>query len=190
MRAVMLEVDEALLEERRRLGIDRWDEMWEGVLHMVPPPLGYHQGVGSELFLDLAPLAKARGLEARYETGLFRPGTDVDYRVPDLMFTSPSRLTRRGVDGAAELVVEILSPGDESYAKLDWYAGLGVAEMLVVDPDSLAMELFRGTPDGPAQVTSGDDGALRSDVLGAGFATLDRRLRITWDGGQADVTSS
>lgn len=34
----MLEVPEGLLAERARLGHDRFDEMWEGVLHMVPPP--------------------------------------------------------------------------------------------------------------------------------------------------------
>jgi len=36
----MLEVDPALLEQRRRLGLDHWDEMWEGVLHMAPDPQG------------------------------------------------------------------------------------------------------------------------------------------------------
>ena len=38
MRAVMLDVPESLLDERRRLGLDVFDEVWEGVLHMVPPP--------------------------------------------------------------------------------------------------------------------------------------------------------
>ena len=36
----MLEVDPALLEQRRRLGLDHWDEMWEGVLHMGTGPPG------------------------------------------------------------------------------------------------------------------------------------------------------
>ena len=36
MRAVLLEVPEAMLDERRRLGHDGRDEMWDGVLHMVP----------------------------------------------------------------------------------------------------------------------------------------------------------
>ncbi|MGI9120683.1 MAG: hypothetical protein ACR2G7_11290 [Acidimicrobiales bacterium] len=42
MRAVLLEAPQSLLEERRRLGLDIFDEMWEGVLHMVPPPGGPH----------------------------------------------------------------------------------------------------------------------------------------------------
>lgn len=42
MRAVMLDVPQALLEERRARGADRWDEMWEGELHMVPLPSEQH----------------------------------------------------------------------------------------------------------------------------------------------------
>jgi len=34
----MLEAPEELLAERRRKGHDRFDEVWEGVLHMLPPP--------------------------------------------------------------------------------------------------------------------------------------------------------
>jgi hypothetical protein len=29
---------EALIERRRRLGLDRRDEMWEGVYHLAPAP--------------------------------------------------------------------------------------------------------------------------------------------------------
>ena len=32
-----------VLDDRRRRGADRWDEMWDGVLHMVPPPGSDHQ---------------------------------------------------------------------------------------------------------------------------------------------------
>ena len=38
MKAVIPEVPEYMLWERRRTGADRWDEMWEGVLHMAPAP--------------------------------------------------------------------------------------------------------------------------------------------------------
>ena len=182
----MLEVDERLLEERRRKGLDGHDEMWDGVLHMVPPAGGPHQGLGTELLVVFYSLARRRGLVARYETGLFRPGVDDDYRVPDLLVTARERLTQRGVDGA-ELVVEILSPNDESYAKLDWYADLGVREMLVISPLTMAVELYRRAPDGALRAPD-DDGAVRSEVLEATLATLGDALRVSWDGGQADVT--
>ncbi|MGH3511838.1 MAG: Uma2 family endonuclease [Pseudonocardiaceae bacterium] len=126
MRAVLLEVPEAMLAERRRLGLDVRDEVWNGVLHMVPLAGGPHQRVGSQLLLVLAPLAQHQGLTPSYETGLFRAGDD--YRVPDQ---------------GAELVVEIRSEGDETYEKIGFYAELGVREMLIVHPEGRWVELLR-----------------------------------------------
>jgi hypothetical protein len=40
---------EGYLEERRRKGLDGRDEMWEGVLHLVPAPSAKHQGLGTDL---------------------------------------------------------------------------------------------------------------------------------------------
>ena len=70
----MREVPEHWLEERARLGHDRWDELWEGVLHVVPPPSFAHQRVGSKLHLFLGTRLAPRGIDVMYETGVFRPG--------------------------------------------------------------------------------------------------------------------
>ena len=40
---------EALLEQRRTRGLDLFDEMWEGVLHMAPAPRATHGIVADEL---------------------------------------------------------------------------------------------------------------------------------------------
>src|SRR5438309_1455572 len=112
MRVLMLEAPESLLQERRRKGLDRFDEVWEGVLHMVPSPSSWHQEFDAELIMALGPIAKARGLRVSPETSLYV--SDDDYRTPDIVFTRRAHRTRRGVEGGAELVVEILSPGDES----------------------------------------------------------------------------
>ena len=42
--------------------------MWDGELHIVPPPSDRHRAVGGELFLVPAGIAKARGLVAEPET--------------------------------------------------------------------------------------------------------------------------
>jgi hypothetical protein len=39
----------ALLERRERLGLDRKDEVWEGVLHVVPSPSGRHGDLAAQL---------------------------------------------------------------------------------------------------------------------------------------------
>lgn len=173
-----------MLTERRKLGLDGRDEVWNEVLHMVPLPSGPHQEFGSELFLVLAPLSKRHGLVASYETGLFR--TADDYRVPDQLYCRPEQQSERGAEGA-ELVVEIRSEGDETYEKIDFYAGLGVREMLIVHPKGRWVELLRAVGGRLLPVTADTEGAVRCDVLGAQFATVAGRLRITWEDGVAEL---
>ncbi len=172
----MLEVDPQLLAERARLGLDGRDEMWDGELHMVPPPTQGHQLLGSRLLRVLGPLADERGLHLTYETGFFRRSDD--YRVPDLAAYGADVVKRRGVDGA-ELVIEILSPGDESRVKIPWYFARGCREVLIVEPDTLAVEMH--TPDGLRD-------PVTSEVLGCSFTTEHGpELRITWPGGEAVI---
>ena len=184
MRAVFVEAPEQVLAERRRLGLDERDEMWDGVVHVVPPAGGPHQRLGSRLLMALGPRAEALGLVPSYETGLFRAADD--YRVPDLLFCRPASVSDRGAEGA-ELVVELRSPGDETYAKLDFYAAVGVRELLVVHPDDRRVELFRAVEQRLLPVSADAEGALTCDVLGVRFATAAGVLSLRWDGGSADL---
>ncbi len=188
MKAVVVEVPEALVEERRRTGADRCDELWEGELHMVQLPSGLHQRLGTALAMVLNPLAEGRGLVGSYETGLYRPGTDLDYRVPDQVYARPELATERGVDGPAEVVVELLSPGDETYEKLGFYADLGVGEVIVLDPAERRVELFVLRGGRHVLVEANAEGRVRSPALGAAFSCAPGpRLAITWEGGTAEV---
>lgn len=122
---------EALKERRRISGIDRLDEVWEGVLHMVPAPHGRHAKVATQLAEILGPVARTAGLEPAM--GEFNLGeSEEDFRVPDggIHRPGPDRLWYP----TAALVVEIVSPGDESWQKLPFYAAHGVDEVLIVDP--------------------------------------------------------
>jgi Uma2 family endonuclease len=183
----MLDVPESLLDERRRQGLDVFDEVWEGVLHMVPPPSDEHQRLGSELIAVFVGVAKRRGLVASYETGLF--AADDDYRVPDIVVSRPVNRSHRGVDGTAELVVELRSPGDESYEKLPWYAARGVTEMLIVDPATRRFELYRNEGGQSVVVALDHDGGVTLDTLGVRLLTVESgdgpRLRVTTD---TDIT--
>jgi Uma2 family endonuclease len=123
------EID-ALIERRRRSGVDRFDEMWEGVLHMPPAPSGEHSSVEWQLANLLGPLAGQAGLHAG---GQFNLGEgERDYRVPD---GGLHREHPRGVwHATAALAIEIVSPNDESWDKLGFYAAHDVDEVLIVDP--------------------------------------------------------
>ncbi len=176
----MLDVPESLLDERRRLGLDVFDEVWEGVLHMVPPPSGDHQRLGTRLVVIVLAAAERRGLVASHETGLF--AADDDYRVPDIIVSRPANCSRRGVDDTAELVVELRSPGDESSEKLPWYAARGVTETLIVDPATRTFELYRNHHAAPMPVSPDADGGVDLATLGVRLLTVSSgegpRLRV------------
>lgn len=184
MQVLFLDAPQAVLDERRRLGLDRRDEMWDGVVHVVPPASGPHQGLSAEFFLVAGPIAKRLGLVPRTEMGLFRRVDD--YRVPDQLYCRPEHLSERGAEGA-ELVVEVRSDGDETYRKLPFFATVGVREVLVLHPRDRTAELFRAV-DGELRPVSPDaEGGLRCDVLGVHLRTVDGQLRIAWADGAAAV---
>jgi Uma2 family endonuclease len=137
------EIDE-LLARRRELGIDRWDEVWEGVLHMIPPPSHAHQLIASRLHRLLGPLADDAGLELTAEVGI---GSDErNYRAPDLALHRSADVEPQWHRTAA-LVVEIVSPTDKTWDKLDFYAAHHVDELLIIDPGVRAIH-WLGLSDG------------------------------------------
>ena len=82
----------ALLERRRRLGQDLFDEVWDGVVHLNPAPRYEHQRLSQQLAELLGPLARAAGLES--VIGGVNIGSENDYRIPD------GGLHRRGAKGS------------------------------------------------------------------------------------------
>jgi Uma2 family endonuclease len=134
----LVDVSDEVIAERERLGLDTRDEVWEGVLHMNPPPSNEHSRVQHQLFLHLHRLAEPLGLDVRMELGLFNPAfpTPHDFRVPDITVFPPEVSTVRGADGAAAMAVEVRSPGDDSFKKLPYYDAMGVGEVLIIHRDS------------------------------------------------------
>lgn len=135
MRALVLDPATAgfdqLLERRHRSGLDRLDEVWAGVLHMIPAPSLAHARIAQQLAELLGPLARACGLESvMHEFNL--GDSEADFRVPDGALHQPGA-TGTWLPSAA-LVIEIVSPGDETWEKLPFYAAHQVDELLIVDP--------------------------------------------------------
>lgn len=182
---MLLDVDEAFLAERERLGQHKLDECWEGEWHLVNPPRAWHNLLNTDLFVLLLPLARRRGMVSTCEAmGMF--AAENDWRIPDQVHCQVDHVTDAGVV-SAQLVVEVRSPGDDSYAKLPFYAARGVAEALIVHEDR-RVELYRLRDDGAMVQVEQADGSARSDVLGCTFTRVEGpRLRVTWDGGSADL---
>ncbi len=182
MRVLMLEAPTALLEERAAKGLDRWDEMWDGVLHVVPAPYSRHQEIVAWLGELLRPLARERDLLCHHEVNLHRPGRDDDYRIPDLAVWTHAVASDRGVEGAALTVVEVRSPDDESDEKVPWYLDVGVREVVLIDRDTLRVEVFRSLDDTTGHPVPADEATI--EALDVRLERLtDDHLRIHLAGG-------
>jgi Uma2 family endonuclease len=157
---------ERLLARRRALGQDLLDEVWEGVYHMNPAPHRRHAHIAQQLAVLLDQPARKAGLMPMIS--IFNLGEPDDFRVPD------GGLFRPGPDEVyvptAALVVEIVSPNDKTWEKLDFYAAHRVDELLIVDPDKRQVDWLR---------LSGDGGYARveqSGLIGLGPAALAEQL--------------
>lgn len=172
---------ETLLAQRRAMGGDRYDEVWEGTYVMNPLASVEHQ----RLVMGLARVLDEVVRGGR--RGLVLPGANVaesaddweqNYRCPDVVVVlSGGRAVDIGpaLVGGPDFLVEIRSPQEKTVEKLTFYEKIGVRELLVVDRDSKALELFT-LADGKLQLqgqSHTDAGrALSSAVLGLEFAAV------------------
>jgi Uma2 family endonuclease len=187
MRAVQVHLTAEELARRRATGIDRWDEMWEGVLHMTPAPSVEHQRLLDRLIGFLEPALRNSG-SGQLVSGInvFRSSTD--YRIPDLTFIAAGheqRVEHDGVRGGGpDAVIEIRSPEDETYDKVPFYAALGVTEVVVIDRDTKRPALFRLAGAQYVAVQADPEGWLKSETMLIRLRVVDSsspRLRVEHD---------
>lgn len=177
MKGVLLEVSPEELVRRHRLGLDRHDEMWEGVLHMSPAPAYEHQRILDDLLTFLKPLLRRRGRGTMVSgINVFDESSPTEnYRIPDLTFVKAGRenvLAEDGIRGGApDCVVEVRSPGDESYEKLPFFAALGVREVVILARDTKQPEVFRLAGRQYLAVASDADGWTTSETMRVRFRT-------------------
>lgn len=155
---------EALIRRRQALGLDIFDEVWEGIYHVAPAARPAHGFVDHALAVLLDPYAKAAGLVA---TGPFNLGEPSDYRVPDHGYHR--RLPDDVWVKSAAVVVEIASPDDETYAKFGFYAALGVDEIIVADPQDQSVRCFRRQDDRFVEAPGSDLLSVEADELRRGI---------------------
>lgn len=121
---------EQLIARRQALGLDMFDEVWEGDYHMAPAPHPRHGALLDELIAALRPAAETRRLHG---IGPFNLGTADNFRVPDYGYyrVRPDEV----FVPTMPIVVEVVSPGDETFEKFGHYHAFGVDELVLVVPD-------------------------------------------------------
>jgi Uma2 family endonuclease len=115
---------------------------------MSPSPSLFHQQILKNLFTVIDSLAKKSGDRAYFAPlDVFLDDNNVPQ--PDLVYIKKEnidKLSTRGVEGAPDLVVEIISPSNsyiDWYDKKDLYQKNKVKEYWIIDPGNRTLEVFQ-----------------------------------------------
>ena len=148
-------------------------EIIDGELYEMPAPTWAHSQVIAGLISVLLPVLQRLG--ARWATApldVFFAGADPVQ--PDLVVLLPggrARPVRHGVDGPPDLLIEVLSPSNRAHdqvRKRALYAGGGVREYWIIDPDAATIEIIGADGKTVQRVAATPDTilTLRSPLLG------------------------
>ena len=159
------------------------DEIWNGVRRMAAMANRWHQTLAHHLHRYLDDFWT--GGRVDHEVNLTTPEDEDDwtdnYRIPDLVLLDPARFAidkNEYMVGAPLVVVEIRSPGDDSYAKLPFYAGLGVPEVWIIHRDTKVPEIRILNDDGEYDLLPPDAAGWHvSPHTGVQFQPVGGKLR-------------
>ena len=129
-------------------------EIIDGEEHVAAAPTTRHQRIvfrlSGILYDHLSRTGQGEAFAAPTDVVL----SETDVPQPDLLFISDGRLSiveKRGVFGAPDLVVEVLSEGNRRHdevRKRKLYERYGVREYWIVDPELDAVKVYRMTASG------------------------------------------
>ena len=174
-----------IIRRRRLMGGDRYDEVWDGVYVMAPLADNVHQEISGDL---TAALKQAAGIPG----GRFFPGVNVsdrpddwkkNFRCPDVAVYLPGNPAEDREShwlGGPDFAAEIISPYDRSRKKFEFYAQVGVRELLLVSRKPWRLELYRQDAGAWTKVGVSDPTAsasLHSVVLDTDLRLIQGSLR-------------
>jgi Uma2 family endonuclease len=175
-----------LIRRRRRLGHDRFDEVWDGVYVISPPRDNEHYLLTGRLtHIFISAIEEDRAITIVLGGNVSdRPDRwKKNFRCPDgLVFLRGNPAEDRGSHwfGGPDFATEIISPRDRSREKFDFYAKVGVRELLLVDRKPWRLELYRlvGGRFEPTGTSEPDGGEiLTSAVLDLTFRLVPGQTR-------------
>lgn len=124
-------------------------EIIDGELYMTSNPVRKHQTAAGNLYDRLRKFLVAHPLGSVYSAPFSVVLSDTDVVEPDVVFIAAERsasVTDKGIQGAPDLMVEVLSGPtrrvDET-VKRDLYEEAGVREYWLVDPDERGVRIWR-----------------------------------------------
>ncbi|HEX3034364.1 MAG TPA: Uma2 family endonuclease [Thermodesulfobacteriota bacterium] len=124
-------------------------EILDGELNVTPAPTTKHQTVSVNLLAVLYGYVREHKLGKIFSAPMDVILDDSSIVQPDLIFINKERaeiITEKNVQGAPDLVIEILSPSTakvDRLRKMQIYLRYGIKHYWLVDPDAETLEVYR-----------------------------------------------
>ena len=139
---------------------------------MSPSPETFHQSIAGRIYSLILRFLEKKPLGEVFIAPLDVFLTDINIYQPDVVFVSNRRrsmITEHGIEGALDLVVEILSPGTARFdkgSKRKSYGRTGVKELWLVDPVARLIHIYdlARNSDSPA-ITHNEKGVFTTPLL-------------------------
>lgn len=156
----------------------RRHEILDGEHYVVPSPVTKHQAISGRLFGALWDYLLQNRIGTIFTAPYDVVLSDLDVVQPDLIYISNERasiITEKNVQGAPDLVIEILSESTrrtDEIIKRKRYDHFGVAEYWIVDPVLDSVKIYRRGAAGyerVAEMSTETGGRLETPLL-PGFA--------------------
>ncbi|MCY4578573.1 MAG: Uma2 family endonuclease [Chloroflexi bacterium] len=155
---------------------DKRYELHDGDLILVPSPNQPHQKTSRELTTEINLLIRRTGIGEVYSAPFDVVLSDTDVVQPDVIFVSRERahiVTLNNIQGAPDLVVEVLSPStahrDRTF-KRALYARHGVREFWLVNTDAHTIEVLQLEEEGYRTVGTYSAGQTLTSPTLTGFS--------------------
>jgi len=185
------DISRDLIRERKRLGHDHHDEVWDGVYVMPSMPNLVHQ----KLVNAFAAIFEEVVVEPA--RGDAYPGANVsdrrddwksNHRVPDLVVVLRDSRAVNCIThffGGPDFLIEIESPGDETEEKMPFYSQIHVRELLIMHRDARRLRLYRHN--GRSLTLVGDSETAPEDWIASEVVPLSFRWKSTKAGPRTEV---
>lgn len=124
-------------------------EVINGELIMTPAPNIFHQTVSNNLEFELNSFIKKKNVGKMFHAPTDVKLSETNVVQPDIIFVTVERsniITENFIDGAPDLIIEILSPGTAYYdliEKKELYERFEVKEYWIVDPKKRRVEIYQ-----------------------------------------------
>jgi Uma2 family endonuclease len=151
-------------------------QLIQGDLYMAPAPNRFHQEISRNLQFELHSFLNRNRIGKLFDAPFDVYLDETNVFQPDIIVVLNERLgilTEAGVEGAPDLVIEILSPKTrrlDLVNKKQEYARAGVKELWIIDPEPRTVMIHQFAFDGVEKVRQVNEGGTLSSELLPGFS--------------------